>query len=206
VTVQLKRVNGTSVFFANTSISTKGVGTLNEAFLSITNPDRGVLNNLIDFRLNGHKLATIRTRAVGSKTTLVTLFFGKEIRGLTTARFRITTNGNTTTVSGNVDGKQIVPFTIRCSNGKCKGPDSIKFKNGGTLTITLSPQLERALRLVTNKLSKEVRAFLDKLPPQGTCEIACIVGGTACQAACSVLFPPCFLICLAAQAACIALC
>lgn len=52
------------------------------------------------------------------------------------------------------------------------GPDSIKFKNGGTLTITVSPQLERALRLVSNKLSKEVQTFLDKLPPQGTCEIA----------------------------------
>ncbi|WP_261302262.1 hypothetical protein [Paenibacillus andongensis] len=206
MTVQLKRVNGTSVFFANTSVSTKGVGTLNEAFLSILNPDRGVFNNLIDFRLNGHKLATIRTRAVNNKTTIVTLFFGKEIRGLTTARFRITTNGDTTNVSGNVDGKQIVPFTIRCSKGKCKGPDSIKFKNGGTLTITVSPQLERALRLVSNKLSKEVQAFLDKLPPQGACEIACIAAGAACAAACSVLFPPCLIACYAAQAACLLLC
>lgn len=66
------------------------------------------------------------------------------------------------------------------------GLDSIKFKNGGTLTIMVSPQLERALRLVSNNLSKEVQTFLDKLPPQGRCEIACVVAGTACQAACSV--------------------
>lgn len=208
MTVSLKRVNGTTVFFANTSTFTKGLGTLNESFLSITNPDRGVNDNLINLRLNGHNLATIRTRGVGSKTTVLTISFGKEIRGLSRASFRITVNGNSARVSGVVDGKQIVPFTIRCSKGRCQSPDAIRFKNGGTLKISIDPQLERAIGRVSNKLVAEIQKFLMTRRPQQTspCRIACLTAGTACLTACSIFFPPCAIACIAAQAICLAAC
>ncbi|MDQ0914772.1 hypothetical protein [Paenibacillus sp. V4I5] len=205
--VQLKEVNGTTVFFANTSLFAKGVGTLNESYLSITNPNRGVHQNLRDFRLNGHRLATIRTRAINVKTTIITISAGTDIRGLRTARFRLTVNGNRVNVSGVIDGKRIVPFTIRCRNGQCSGPDSIRFQNGGILTVTIDPNLERAIRRVSAKLSREVRLFLKNRPTQsGDCQVNCSIAFFQCNNICSIFFPPCLIACSVANAICLANC
>ncbi|RED55768.1 hypothetical protein [Cohnella lupini] len=209
----LRTINGTATLNATASLKTKHEGILSANIEFVTNPNRGISDFFLNVTQNACNLATVKLQSLTRSSSRLTAFFGKQVKGITSANIVFAEKNDDIIARGFINKKAIIPFKASCGCNRgchCTGAKKVKFKDGTTLKICIDKSLELALERLFAKLERVIKRLIKRQNPgKGTdpaCIARCLRAGTICQAACSIFAFICAPACLAVQAICVATC
>lgn len=127
--------------------------------LRVNNQNGNSFTNTISTTRNGVNVITTTITRVGN-VMYVTEKVGPPYKGIRNVFLKyVIKSPSQAIVTGTIDGKEIVPTTIRCTNSGCQSP-MLQFTNGTTLHFTIDKKSERALASLYAKFLREFEVFL----------------------------------------------
>lgn len=166
------------------------LGTFEASLFDTSTTTASGFQSALHVKLNGHLLFFFHLKGLNNRRTVVTATFGKELRGIKTANLRFTHQNTRTIVTGKVNDRTIVPYTVRCqcknNSCNCEQPDNIRFESGAALTMRVDERLNRAVNQLLRKLFQEIAAEAERKRKKAGdgCIAACVAAFTLCSTAC----------------------